>query len=77
MKVALNLLVQEIFRENAFFSEKISLCYFTKNIAQSLALCGLLRKCVENVLLHSTLFTPHLTCDEYHSHHFLSQQAPY
>lgn len=49
MKVALNLLVKEIFRENAFFSEKISLCYFTKNIAQSLALCGLLRKCVENV----------------------------
>lgn len=49
MKVALNLLVKEIFQENAFFSEKIFSYYFTKNIAQSLALCGLLRKCVENV----------------------------
>lgn len=49
MRIALNLLVKEIFQENAFFSEKISLYHFTKNIAQSLALCGLLRKCVENV----------------------------
>lgn len=49
MRIALNLLFRNILLETDEASNKISLYYFTKNIAQSLALCGLLRKCVENV----------------------------
>lgn len=49
MKVALNLLFRNILLETDEASNKIFSYYFTKNIAQSLALCGLLRKCVENV----------------------------
>lgn len=51
MRIALNLLVKKLFQESTSFSEKIFSYYLTKNTAQSLALCDLLRKNVENELI--------------------------